>query len=75
MNELPTIRLKTRKITFDDRLQQVRIQRMSSPNRRSASAFNGYWPVGKIRMLNYKDDDGFRYLKRYRKNWEKIIRL
>ena len=64
MIELPTIRLKTRTITFDDRLQQVRIMyghRMP--------------PTGGIRMLNYKDDAGFRYLKKYRKNWQQIIRL
>jgi hypothetical protein len=64
MNQLPTIKLKTRAITFDDRLQQVRvIERVAS----------GYH--GKIRFLNYKDDDGFRYVKKYRKDWHKIIRL
>jgi hypothetical protein len=75
MNQLPTIRLKTRVITFDDRLQQVRIVRMSSPSKRSARSFAGYWPVGKIRFLDYKSDDGFRYLKKYRKDWSKAIQL
>lgn len=75
MIELPTIHLKTRKITFDDRLQQVRIVSMSRPSKRSASSFNGHWEHGPIRFLNYKDDDGFRYVKKYRKNWADIIRL
>lgn len=75
MNALPSVRLKTRIITFDDRLQEVRIQRLSRPSKRSASSFNGYWPVGPIRFLKYKDDDGFRYLKKYRKDWMNVIRL
>lgn len=59
---MKTIKLKTRMITFDDRLQQVRIIEKTS---------KGYH--GKIKFLNYRDDDGFRYLKKYRKNWIDVI--
>jgi hypothetical protein len=44
MIKLPTIRLKTRTITFDDRLQQIRIIDTTVRH-------------GKIKFLNYKDDD------------------
>ena len=66
MGELLTIKLKTKSITFDDRLQQVRI---------IAKTSTGY--DGPMRFLNYKDDDGFFYLKKYREqdDWIKVIRL
>jgi hypothetical protein len=66
--ELPSIRLKTRMITFDDRLQQVRVIHKAGPNDK------GY--NGRIEFLNYKyDDKAFYYLKKYRKNWMDVIRL
>jgi hypothetical protein len=64
VTELPTINLKTRIITFDDRLQQVRVVEKTKSGR-----------PGAIRFLNYHDDDGFRYLKKYRKNWIEVIRF
>jgi len=66
MSELPSIQLKTRMITFDDRLQQVRILDKDA---------RGRIKHGPIRFLNYRDDDGFYYVKKYRKNWQHIIKL
>jgi len=64
MIELPKVELKTKLITFDDRLQQVRIiQRVSS-------GFHG-----EISFLNYNDDDGFYYMKKYRADWANIIEV
>ena len=72
---LPTIDLKTKSITFDDRLQQVRIIKRTRQSRKSASCFNGNWPTGEILFLNYKDDDGFYYVKKYREDWANIIKI
>ena len=55
---LPHVHLSKVIIWFDDRLQQVRIIK----NQR-----------GEIRFLNYRDDDGFYYVKKYRKNWADIV--
>lgn len=65
MNALPTFRLKTRAITFDDRLQQVRIVKYNRPGAKPSQ----------IRFLSYRDDAGFRYLQKYRKDWAKAIRF
>jgi len=63
--ELPSVCLKTKKIVFDDRLQQVRIVE------RTASGYDG-----RIRFLNYNDDDGFRYMKKYRPDeWIHVIKV
>lgn len=62
--DLPTLDLKTRRITFDDRLQQVRVIHKTK---------NGY--VGMIEFLNYRDDPGFNLMKRYRTDWFKVIRV
>jgi hypothetical protein len=63
--ELPSVCLKTKKITFDDRLQQVRIIEKTS---------SGY--DGRMHFLNYQDDNGFRLLKKYRPNdWIHVINL
>lgn len=76
MTQLPTIHLKTRSITFDDRLQQVRVIHRTRPSKRSASMFSGGWPTGKIEFLNYNDDKGFYYMKKYRpKEWMKVINM
>jgi len=64
MIELPTISLKTKSITFDDRLQQVRI---------IEKVKDGY--LGRIDFLDYEDDRGFFYLKKYREDWQDVIRL
>lgn len=63
--ELPKVVLKTKLITFDDRLQQVRIIEKTS---------TGY--DGPMRFLNYRDDDGFFYVKKYRPNdWIHVIKV
>ena len=66
--ELPSVQLKTKMITFDDRLQQVRVL---------AKKRNGQLSHGmmSIRFLNYNDDDGFYYVKKYRKDWASIIEV
>jgi hypothetical protein len=64
MNTLPMIDLKTKQIFFDDRLQQCRIITKTK---------NGHGP---IRFLNYNDDDGFYYMKKYRPNeWMSVINV
>ena len=65
MNELPKVELKTKLITFDDRLQQVRVIAKDTHGRAR----------GAIRFLNYDDDDGFRYVKKYRMDWASVIRV
>lgn len=65
-NELPNIQLKTKMITFDDRLQQARILEKD---------IKGHIRHTPIKFLNYKDDDGFYYVKKYRKDWMDIIKL
>lgn len=57
-HELPKVVLKTKIIYFDDRLQQVRIQHIKP---------NGDY--GRIEFLNYADDDGFYYMKKYTTDW------
>ena len=63
-NSLPMVELKTKQITFDDRMQQVRIIEKDNHGK----------PLGKITFLDYKDDDGFYYLKKYRPNWLEIAK-
>jgi len=68
-NSLPCVEMKTRTITFDDRLQQVRILHKDT---RTGKYFKGF---NSIEFLKYKDDVGFRYVKRYRENWADIVRV
>lgn len=67
--DLPTFDLKTRRITFDDRLQQVRvIQRVSL-----SQGNNGY--MGRMEFIPYDSDTGFNLLKRYfGDNWVNRVR-
>ena len=67
-NMLPHVELKTKSITFDDRLQQVRVIEKDAHGRLK----HGF---GSIKFLNYRDDDGFYYVKKYRPNWDSVVRL
>jgi hypothetical protein len=61
-----TIHLKSRKIIFDDDKKVVIIQNMTSPNRRSASSFSGYWNTGDAIIYPYSSPKGQYYLKSYK---------
>ena len=63
-HSLPMVDLKTKLITFDDRMKQVRIIQKDSKGR----------PLGHIDFLDYKEDEGFYYLKKYRPNWLEILK-
>ena len=65
--ELPSVQLKTKMITFDDRLQQVRVLGKNKDGSISHTI--------PIQFLNYNDDDGFYYVKKYRKDWASIINI
>lgn len=68
MIRLPSKTLKTRMITFDDRLQQVRVLKKTRSGSLSHSLMG-------IKFMNYKDDDGFYYVKKYRKDWANVIHI
>ena len=58
-NELLNVKLKTRMITFDDRMQQVRVVHKASPKDK------GYF--GFIEFLDYRDDKAYHYILKYRR--------
>jgi len=68
MSELPTIHLKTRDITFDDRLQQVRVLKKNKKGQFSHG-------MKSIEFLNYRDDEGYRLVRKYRQDWADIIKI
>ncbi len=66
-NQLPQVRLKTRLITFDDRLRQVRVIHKSGRRLPAVPSQGGY--DGKIEFHNYKSDKGLKYINKYRPSW------
>lgn len=65
-NELLNVKLKSRMITFDDRMQQVRVVHKASPKDK------GY--MGHIEFLSYKNDDkAYKYIMKYRREEIKQI--
>ena len=65
--QLPQVRLKTRLITFDDRLRQVRVIHKSGRKSPVVPSQNGY--DGMIEFYPYTSKKGLMYIQRYRPSW------